>query len=232
MKTAKPIACPEESVLELRERSGKYSFLSRLLAVPPNTAVLEDIQLLEWMGQDWKPDLETLQVEFTRLFSVPGQEAIAAHQSVYTDVLRIESSGTDSLGCGMSFEGGEFRGYLGGESCAQLTHWYASSAFQPLNSSSVMADHIATELAFFAHLYLAEARACEAGEVEEAGAFQELHKEFYTQFLGRWVKTFGEKLAANTASEFYRRIGRHVLIEVCVLKAHYSLVRCMQGRRD
>ena len=207
MNRARPIRLEKEVVEEIREQAGKLRFLSRLLSSPPDTALLEDLLRLGWIRSGEGPALEDLQVEFTRLFSAPGPDTVAPHQSVYTDLLRIESLGPDGLDCGLSFPGGQFRGYLGGESCSEVKRWYDAAHFNPEDIPPAMADHIATQLAFLAHLYLAEAQALESGELDEAKAFEALSNEFYHRFLDRWMATFGGKLASNRVSKFYGRIG-------------------------
>lgn len=197
--------------MKLQERGGECRLLSRLLAVPPDATVVQDAQTIGLIGAHRKPDLESLHLEYSRLFSVPGPDAVAAHQSIYTDVLEMEPSGPDKLGCGLAFAGGEFRGYLGGQSCAEAKRWYVSAGFKPPDAPA-MADHISTQLAFLAHLYLAEAQVCEADEAEDAQAFRELRAGFYARFLGGWIRSFGEKLAVNRVSEFYRGIGSHILM--------------------
>src|SRR3989338_6087170 len=180
----------------MKERAGEYLLLSRLLASPPDAKTLKDVQTLGWIKTE--PDVETLQIEFTRLFSIPGPDAISPHQSVYTDVLQGDFPT-------------EHKGYLGGKSCSQVKHWYEAAHFKPQDPAPAMADHIATQLAFLAHLSLAEARAREAQEQEEVHALKEVHHEFYMHFLSKWIKTLGEKLVANTVSEFYRCVGHHML---------------------
>jgi TorA maturation chaperone TorD len=196
---------------EIQERGGKFRLLSRLLAVPPDAALLEDVRALGWIEPSEVSDLENLQVEFTRLFSAPGPDAVAAYQSIYTDVLRMQASGPDTNGCIAAFPGGEFRGYLGGESCSQVRHCYKAAGFAPQDPAPAMADHISTQLAFLAHLHLAQAQALADGGSDEARAWGELRAEFYTRFLGRWVNAFGEKLASSKASRFYARLGRLLL---------------------
>jgi len=209
--TTTSIGCREESVQELQERGGKFRLFSMLLATPPDAALLEDVRTLGWVESAEVSSLDDLQVEFTRLLSAPGPDAVAAHQSIYTDTLRIEASGADALGCGMTFPGGEFQGHLGGESCAQVKRCYDAVLFTPQDQAPAMADHMSTQLGFFAHLYLAEARARTGGEIDDARAFRELRDEFFARFLGRWIGAFGEKLSSNLVSKFYRQVGIQLL---------------------
>lgn len=188
-------------------KAGELLLLSRLLATPPDFEALRDAEALGLIRPGRMPDLEDIQVEFTRLLSAPGPDAVAANQSFYTDTLRLEPSGPDPLGCRPAFPGGEFRGRIGGESCTQAGHWYAAARFKPADSAFAMADHISTELAFLAHLHRCEAGAAEAGETREACAFRELRGEFHAKFLGRWAEEFGTRLSNNAVSEFYRRLG-------------------------
>jgi TorA maturation chaperone TorD len=178
---------------DLQELAGQYRFLSRLLAAPPDAALLADAEAVGLLEAGWESRLEAIQVEFTRLFAAPGPNAIPVHQSVYTDVLRIEPAEAGSLICGASFSGGEYPGYLGGETCAELRRCYAAAGFEP--PATEMPDHIAVELDFLAHLLLTDP--------DSASAWQ-------PRFLGRWAKSFAAKVAANPVSEFYRRVGRRL----------------------
>jgi TorA maturation chaperone TorD len=173
--------------------------------------VLADAEASELVEPGWERRLEALQVEFTRLLSAPGSEAVPAHQSVYTDTLRLDPSGPDSSGCGLSLRGGEFQGYIGGESCSQARRWYEAIGYHPPDPAPAMADHIAAELGFLAHLYLCEAQALESGAPADAQAFRQMREEFGARFLGRWLNEFAERLAANPVSEIYRRVGSWLL---------------------
>lgn len=194
-------------VSELQERAGKVWFLSRLFACRPDAAVLADAKAVELVDKDWSSQVEDVQVEYTRLFSAPGDNAIPVHQSVYTDTFQMESSPPDPTGCGMSFPGGQFQGYLGGKSCMEVACWYKETGFQPSKDFPQMADHISVELEFMAYLYDSQARAVESGLNEDAEAFQELRNDFFKRFIGRWLETFLQKVAANKVSVFYRQIA-------------------------
>ncbi len=194
--------------VELQECGGKFRLLSRLTAAPPDAALLEDVMALGWLDRENTSSLEELQVEFTRLFSAPGPDAIPAHQSIYTDTLRINASGPDKFNCGMASEGREFKGYLCGESCARLKHCYDAVNFEPSDPAPAMVDHISTQLAFMAHLYLMEARETAEGKKEEARSTGDLRNKFYAEFLGRWAAEFTRKLAANPVSRLYGNAGQ------------------------
>jgi len=200
----------EGSALKLREKAGELRLLSRLLAAPPDAAALADAQTVGLLDAGWQPRLEQIQVEYTRLFSAPGPEAIAAHQSVYTDTLEMEPSPADPTGCGMSFPGGAFQGYLGGKSCAEAARWYREAGFRPSEEFYQMADHISVQLDFLAYLYGAEARALDGDDAEEARAWRGIRDDFRAAFLGRWLEAFAQKAAANEVSDFYARLGRRL----------------------
>lgn len=171
------------------KRAAELRILSRILAAPPD-------------------GLEALQVEYARLFSAPGPDAVSVHQSCYTDVLRIEASSPDPTGCGLAFPGGEFRGYLSGESCSELRRWYAEAGFKP--SAEQMPDHIAVELEFAAHLESSEAACLAAGLAEDARAFRELRRDFQERFLGRWLGEFARRMLAAAAEPLYRDAARRI----------------------
>lgn len=196
-----PVANHPDTARQLRERAGKCRFLSRLLAAPPDAPLLADAETLGLLEAGWESRIEEIQVEFTRLFSAPGPDAIRVHQSAYTDTLRIEPAEAGSLICGASFSGGEYPGYLGGQSCAELRRYYAAAGFE--SPPTEMPDHIAVELNFLAHLLLAE-----AGDPDNAQFWSEQREQFRAQFLDRWLPAFAEKVAANRVSELYRRVAQ------------------------
>ena len=201
---------------ELTECAGKFRLLGRLLAAPPDAVLLEDVRSLGWTGPEDAAALEDLQVEYTRLFSAPGPAAVPAHQSIYTDVLRLRASEPAANSCG-AFPGGEFKGYLGGESCSEAGRWYAAAGFRPRDPAPAMADHISTQLDFLAHLYWLEAQA--RSRPEDARYARELRGEFFSRFTGRWAAAFCAKIATNDVSDFYRSVGRILSIALDAAKA-------------
>lgn len=208
-----PVSCHKELVPELQERAGQCRLMSLLLASLPDEALLADAAAAGFIDEDWRKihSVDDIQTEYTRLFSAPGADAIASHQSVYTDTLEIESTPPDPTGCGMSFPGGQFSGYLGGKSCSEAARWYQEAGFQPSTDFNHMADHISVELDFMAYLFLAQARALEAGLEEDAQSYRELRDEFYGLFLGKWLKMFFQKVAGNKVSAFYRSLASNFL---------------------
>jgi TorA maturation chaperone TorD len=193
---------------ELEELGGFYYFLSRLFSHPPDASVVQDALALGWLSD--KSEIGPLQVEFTRLFSIPGPEVIPSHQSIYTDTLKVEASLSDPADCDRTFTGGSFRGYLGGESCSNASQLYKSAGFVPPDPAPAMADHIGNEFAFMGYLCLMEAKSRKNGLGDEARAFKKLREVFWERFLGRWIKEFAEKLASSPVSEFYRLVGRQL----------------------
>jgi len=206
---------------ELEELSGFCYLLSRLFCSPPDREVREDVKTLGWLAHD--KGCEELGIEFTQLFSVPHPQRIHSHQSIYGDVLTIEASSPDVTGCGISFPGGKFRGYLGGESNSLVSRLYRTACFIPPDRAPAMADHISTELSFMGYLYLMEARFRKSDSEGKAKVFLKLREIFWTQFLGCWLKAFAEKVAVNQLSAFYRKVGHELL---CFIE-RISSVRCV-----
>jgi TorA maturation chaperone TorD len=205
---------PLGSVEELRTQAGRYRFLARLLAAPPDASLVEDAVAVGLLESGDESRLEALQVEFTRLFSAPGPTAVPVYQSIYTDTLKIEPS-QDEANCGVSFPGGEFKGHLGGTSCQEAANWYRRAGYEV--PSTEMSDHISVQLGFLAHLMLAEAREIEMGRGADGLAWRQVRCSFFENFLGRWVGAFCGRLRADGSSLFYRQVAGRLESELSTL---------------
>jgi TorA maturation chaperone TorD len=201
----------ETRVDSLLERGGELRFLARLLAAPPDLASIREAEQVGWLERSEDEALDALQLEYARLFSVPGAEAIPAHQSLYTDQLELEPGTADSTGCGMAFAGGVFGGFLGGRSSSEAARWYREAGFDADGLGSQLPDHASTELAFLGYLYLAEAQALQRTATEDAADFERLRGQFWSAFPGRWLSELARRLEAGSRAELYRAVARRLL---------------------
>jgi len=182
----------------LLHQADELELIAQLLACPPGEDAIHAGRQAELLGNG---SVDDVAVEFTRLFSAPPS-VVSPYQSVYTDVLTMESGPSIDDGCGAAFPGGEFRGYLGGPSIADLNIWYREAGFKAPDGE--LSDHISVELAFMAHLMYAEAATIKRVDEEGAVAWAQLRVNFFERFLGRWLRVFAERLsaAAGDAGEY------------------------------
>lgn len=131
-------------------------------------------------------------VEYARLFAVPGEQAVRPYESVYCDMLTIDSS----TACSAYFESepqiGGLAGFLHGPSASAVREAYRQAGFELDPTIHELPDHLAIELEFMGRLL-------ERGDVEQA-------ETFFTEHLGRWVFRCLEEIKQKTHSGFYRAV--------------------------
>lgn len=199
-------ACLPPSISRGIELGGELRFLARLLAAPPSPDVLRDAVDAGFAPCGAESRQEECAVEYTRLFSVPGPDSVPACQSIYTDVLTMEASDPDPSGCGMSFPGGTFRGYLGQASASESARWYRAAGYEPPWMGR-MADHVSVLLDFMGSLLIAEADQRSRDRQEEERQLRAAIDGFRARFVDLWFPAFAERLSRNEVSELYRRVG-------------------------
>lgn len=146
-------------------------------------------------------DLQTLLIDYTRLFLGPPSPLAAPYGSIW-----------------LSGEGTVMQ-----ESTVALEGLYGEAGFELDEAAGDLPDHVAVELEF---LYLLTFKGNEArrlgDEVASAG-WDQLHDLFLRGHLGAWIAPFAQAVRANAETAFYRELAdltvRFVQMEVQRLPA-------------
>ncbi len=137
------------------------------------------------------PDLalvESLAVEFTRLFVGPGKH-IPPYESVHHQL-----------------NGGGW-GSLWGESTAEVNSFIKSAGLKLKQKYENLPDHISIELEFLSEVCKREAQACEENDYEGTLYILDMEKKFVARYLGRWTAAFCDKVIEETESSFYKAMA-------------------------
>lgn len=206
----------------LLEEAGLCRFFSQLFAAPPPPWLLQDIvengpltiachfretstspHPLEDPG--WTGAGEEIAVEFTALFSAPGEHYLPPYESFYMDELCLEQS--EEAGCGIAFEGGTRKGFIGQQSASAVRAFYARAGLELNPAFHDLPDHLAAELAFLAHLADCQVGALQQGHSELAANYARQAEQFRRSHLDRWYPAFLAQVQANPISRFYCQVA-------------------------
>ena len=129
--------------------------------------------------------LEDLAVEYARLFIGPGKH-ISPHESVHH-----------------KREDGRW-GQLWGPSTAEVKKIIESAGLSYQSEYTGLPDHISVELEFMQQVTLAEEKAWEDGDKDQALACLENEKKFIEKHLAEWIPDFCDKVINGAELPFYR----------------------------
>ena len=129
--------------------------------------------------------LEDLAVEYARLFIGPGKH-ISPHESVHH-----------------KRDDGQW-GQLWGPSTAEVKKIIESAGLSYQSEYTGLPDHISVELEFMQQVTLAEEKAWEDGDKDQALACLENEKKFIEKHLAEWIPDFCDKVINGAESPFYR----------------------------
>lgn len=142
----------------------------------------------EFLNQDTERLLESLAVEYARLFIVPVYGCISTYESVYTQER------------------------LSGESTCQVSRFYEKCGLG-LHNEDILADHIGLELELISYLKQKEITSRQNGN-QDTNKWLELQKEFITQHLDKWAPQFFALVEDTAIHPFYKemaRLGRQLI---------------------
>jgi hypothetical protein len=142
----------------------------------------------------------------------PGEQdrdALAILRGIFEDYPDVESLGKAAGGSGgggregpsavperHSRQGGRREEEADRES--RGTSWFRDTGFTLHEELGVPEDHVGVELMFLAHLRNGEAEFLERGDIEEAGEFRRVAKEFMRARILSWRSRFFERLCPVT----------------------------------
>jgi TorA maturation chaperone TorD len=130
-------------------------------------------------------DIETLLVDYTRLFLGPVQ----ALASPYGESWLSSSAPTQDT------------------PPLAVLELYRQGGFEIDEEFRERPDHVAVELEFLYLLTFNQNHAATAGKSEEAVALQWLKQRFLAEHLGAWIAPFAAAMASGAQSAFYRELG-------------------------
>jgi TorA maturation chaperone TorD len=212
----------DEGPDRLVEKAGVYGFFSRLFAAPPSVPLLQDLvdhDLLTAACRfhgvpvdprrleeaSWVTGAEEIAVEFTGLFSAPGEHYLPPYESFYVDELRIEKA--EGMDCGSSFATGPRQGYIGQRSAFEVRALYRLAGLQMNPAFCDLPDHLAAELDFLAHLASRRADYVQQELLVAAAACAVQERSFLDNHPNRWCPVFLGHIIASPVSHFYRQVA-------------------------
>lgn len=130
-------------------------------------------------------DLQTLLVDYTRLFLGPGQPLASPYGSSW---LPRPTDGDADPHSG-------------------LLNLYREGGFEIEPNFGDLPDHVAVELEFLYLLHFNLNRAREAGDVDGLRETQALRDRFVAEHLSQWVQPFMAAVQAGAGTDFYRELG-------------------------
>ena len=130
-------------------------------------------------------DLQTLLVDYTRLFLGPVQTLARPYGSVW---LSGESA-------------------LMQDSSMAVLELYGQGGFEIDEAFRELPDHVAVELEFLYLLIFNLNRARREGDADAASATAALQQRFLAQHLGAWIGPFCAAVQAGAETAFYRELG-------------------------
>ena len=196
----------------LETRVSGYLLLARLLRTAPSEALLKEVvqngllTLVERIGHPatagvmldpaedvrWPDQVQTIAVDFARLFAVPGEHAVRPYESAYCDTIEIDASTACSTYV-HSAPSCSVTGLLHGPSATAVRAVYRQAGFELDPAVGELPDHVAVELEFVGRLL-------ERAAEREAAAFFQAH-------LGRWVFRCLHGIKRHAQIAFYRTVA-------------------------
>lgn len=130
-------------------------------------------------------DMQTLLIDYTRLFLGPGQPLAQPYGSCWL-------SGQTTL---MQ------------ESTMAVLELYEQGGFEIDEEFRDLPDHVAVELEFLYLLIFTQNQARASGNVNDLVATQALQRRFLGEHLGAWISPFAQAVEAGAETAFYRELA-------------------------
>ncbi len=132
---------------------------------------------------DASDDIESLQVDFSRLFVGPFQLLAPPYGSLYLEGDRVM-----------------------GESTMDVQRLYRDEGLDVVLKD--VPDHVCAELEFMSFLIRRGMECEEAGDQEETRRYRQKQMSFLDVHLGAWVEQFAEKVCQGADTDFHKTLGR------------------------
>lgn len=188
-------ACYYEPTPEFSEEHLFESMQAAASAIHPDLADSARRLGAEFVAQD----LQTLLVDYTRLFIGPSQPAAMPYGSFWQTA---DQSGRH-------------------EATMAVLDIYAQGGFDVSDDFRELPDHVAVELEFLYQLIFAKNRAQLNGDTDGLSAAKVLHHRFLAEHLGVWIGSFTKAVTSGAETAFYRELAdftrRFVQVELELL---------------
>ena len=129
-------------------------------------------------------DVETLRVDYAKLFVGPFELLAPPYGSVYLE---------------------EGEQVMGNSTLDVMAHYRQAGLDVDLDEP---ADHVAAELEFVYYLVTTEVEALADGDLERGADSLRKQEQFLTAHLGDWIGEFAADVEENAETEFYRVLAR------------------------
>ena len=182
----------DELVTHEEGRRDSYALLSSCFYLPDEKLIQALNELPpsegEWhsgLAHGAKPgDVESLRVEYSKLFVGPYQLLAPPYGSVYL----------------------EPRKTVMGESTMDVLNRLKTEGLAVQLREAP--DHIAIELEFMFFLISKELEELRASNFDSAEAYQKKQQVFLDRHLGKWISQFADKVEEHAQTEFYKNLAR------------------------
>ncbi|MHC4290587.1 MAG: TorD/DmsD family molecular chaperone [Planctomycetota bacterium] len=179
----------QEILNKVCQRADLYKFLSECYYLPDEELrqkVTDFAQTNQFFGEleDYIPpaiDLESLKIDFTRLFVGPFKVLAPPYGSVYLEDSRIM-----------------------GESTIDVRNLYEKVGLDVVINDAP--DHIAMELEFMYYLVVKQTQATNEGNLRDIQLYQQKQKKFLCSHLARWLPQFAKNVQENAQTTFYKKL--------------------------
>jgi len=189
----------EEVLDNICRRADSYKLLSACYYLPDAELlqkIVDEVQTNHFFDElpcciALGPELESLIIDFTRLFVGPFKLLAPPYGSVYLEDSRIM-----------------------GESTVNVRNWYEKEGLDVVINDAP--DHIAMELEFMYYLAVKQIQATRQENLQDMQLYAEKQKSFLRSHLAGWIAEFAENVQKNAQTEFYKNLAR--LTEIFVQK--------------
>lgn len=199
----------EETLAHVCQRADSYKFLSDCYYLPDNALMQKVVDVAQTdhffaeLGNCIPSglELESLKIDYTRLFVGPFKLLAPPYGSVH-------------------FEDGRIMG----DSTIDVRNWYEKEGLDVVINDAP--DHIAMELEFMYYLAVKQIQVTKEENSQDIQLYQQKQKTFLCSHLARWLPEFTEDVQKNAQTEFYKKLAG--LTEMFVRKdaetlAHYGV---------
>ncbi|MHC4694550.1 MAG: TorD/DmsD family molecular chaperone [Planctomycetota bacterium] len=181
----------EDALNKVCQRADAYKFLSECYYLPDNRLMqkVADVAKTHQFFAELEtcilsgPELESLKIDYTRLFVGPFKLLAPPYGSIYLEDNRVM-----------------------GVSTLDARYCYESEGMNVVIKEAP--DHIAVELEFMYYLAVKKIQATKEENSQDIQLYQKKQKSFLCSHLARWLSEFTENVQKHAQTEFYRKLAR------------------------